>query len=149
MNGGVLLDIVACLAAIVIPIAAVTVVAELVDAFKPRWYHAVPAMRRAALAAGLLLPVAILWSAPDGDIYAPDRIFSVDGPWNLGFLEMLDRRFLSYVAEVPDVYLQSYDAPLWVRIAISLHGLLVLAALLLPFRIWPRARRRGPRPAAC
>ena len=55
-----MLAVLACITAIVIPVALVTVVAELVDACKPRWYHAVPIMRRSALSAGLLLPLAVL-----------------------------------------------------------------------------------------
>ena len=137
MNNGVLMGVVACIAAIIIPIATVTVVAEMVEALKPRWYHAVPVMRRSALSAGLLLPAAILWATPGGEVYAPDRIFSIDGPWNLGFLEMLETRWAPYLQQVPAVYLHAYDAPFWVRAVISLHALLILAAVLLPFRVWP------------
>src|SRR5690606_28624223 len=129
------LHVVACIAAVLVPIALVTMVAEVVDALKPHWYHAVPAMRRAALASGILLPAAVLWVTPGGDIYMPDRIFSVDGPWNLDFLEMLETRFLPYLEHVSAVYLHSYDAPLWVRIAISLHALLLLVTVLVPFRL--------------
>jgi|JI10StandDraft_1071094.scaffolds.fasta_scaffold131777_3 hypothetical protein len=131
-----MLAVLACITAIVIPVALVTVVAELVDACKPRWYHAVPIMRRSALSAGLLLPLAVLWAGP-GDIWAPDRIFSMGGPWDIGFLQMLDVRFAPYLEELPTIYLRSYDAPLWVRVVVALHGLLLLAALLLPFRVWP------------
>lgn len=147
MNGALFMHVVACIAAVLVPIAMVTVVAEAVDAFKPRWYHAVPAMRRAALGSGILLTAAILWATPGGDIYAPDRIFSVDGPWNMGFPEMLEARLLPYLDHVPAVYLGSYDAPLWVRIVISVHALLLLVTVLVPFRLW--TPREAARAALC
>lgn len=147
MTADMLLHVAACIAAVLVPIAVVTVVAELVDALKPPWYHAVPAMRRVALGSGILLPAAILWATPGGEVYAPDRVFSVDGPWNLGFLEMLRARLLPYLDHVPDVYLNAYDAPLWVRVAISLHVLLLLAAALMPFRLWPP--REAARAVVC
>lgn len=137
MTTDALISVVACIVAVVIPVAAVTVVAELVDACKPRWYHTLPVLRRSALASGLLLPVAVLWAGPGAEVWAPDRVFSVGGPWDLAFLEMLEARLLPYLGELPMIYLHSYDAPLWVRAAISLHGLLLLLALLLPFRFWP------------
>lgn len=134
---GAVYDVLACIVALAIPVAAVTVVAEFVDACKPRWYHTLPVLRRSALLAGLLLPLAALWEGPGAEIWAPDRIFQVDGPWDIGFPEMLSERLVPYLHALPAVYLRSYDAPLLVRIAIALHGLLLLVALLLPFRFWP------------
>lgn len=136
MTSGTLIDIVACIIALAIPVAAVTVVAELVDACKPRWYHTLPVLRRSALSAGLLLPVAVLWAGPGVEVWAPDRIFSPGGPWDLTFADMLGARLVPYLRDLPAIYLRSYDAPLWVRAVIALHGLLLLAALLLPFRFW-------------
>jgi len=78
----------------------------------------------------------VLWEGPGAEIWAPDRIFQVGGPWDISFAAMLTDRLVPYLHELPAVYLRSYDAPLWVRTAVALHGLLLLVALLLPFRFW-------------
>ncbi|MCC7274939.1 MAG: hypothetical protein IT561_19895 [Alphaproteobacteria bacterium] len=135
MNG-IVAQIGAWFVAVIVPMMATTLVAEAVDAIKPRDYHAIPALRRAALLAGLLLAIVVLWAGPPVSIYAIDRIFSVDSPWNLDFSAMVEERFGPYLRLLPDIYLRSYDSPLWIRATVAAHGILLLLALLLPFRLW-------------
>ncbi|MGE0714233.1 MAG: hypothetical protein AB7P02_02220 [Alphaproteobacteria bacterium] len=144
---GTLLHILEGIVAVLIPIIVTTVVAEIVDALKPRQYHEIPALRRTALLSGVLLPPAVLWATPDTGIYALDLIFPADGPWAIDLREMLTERFLPYFQVLPEVYVGSYDAPLWVRALVSMHALLVLTTLLLPFRLW--RLRQALRAAFC